>query len=209
MNYIYDILLNFKKEFFEFYEWNLNDDIINIRKIPVFKVRKNQLYDFKNCNLKLNQKFLKSIFNKSEIFKGRNKKSIKYSFLVGNNDDVLAIYLDDEGKILYKSDLLIDEYEDTLEVMNELDITDIEYETICTNSFDFKTRNEKEKICYIINHLYKTSEDKLKYLYYEFFDKKEENIDVIKNTIIKKIDNDFNFVNKVYDFYKLISYKTR
>ena len=39
--------------------------------------------------------------------------------------------------------------------------------------------------------------------------KKEENIDVIKNTIIKKIDNDFNFVNKVYDFYKLISYKTR
>ena len=77
MNYIYDILLNFKKEFFEFYEWNLNDDIIHIRKIPVFKVRKNQLYDFKNCNLKLNQKFLKSIFNKSEIFKGRNKKSIK------------------------------------------------------------------------------------------------------------------------------------
>ena len=55
MNYIYDILLNFKKEFFEFYEWNLNDDIIHIRKIPVFKVRKNQLYDFKNCNLKLNE----------------------------------------------------------------------------------------------------------------------------------------------------------
>ena len=27
--------------------------------------------------------------------------------------------------------------------------------------------------------------------------------------IIAKIDNDFNFVNKVYDFYKLISYKTR
>ena len=31
MNYIYDILLNFKKEFFEFYEWNLNDDIIHIK----------------------------------------------------------------------------------------------------------------------------------------------------------------------------------
>jgi len=34
--------------------------------------------------------------------------------------------------------------------MNELDITDIEYETIYTNSFDFKTRNEKEKMrCHV------------------------------------------------------------
>ena len=32
MNYIYDILLNFKKEFFEFYKCNLNNNIINIRK---------------------------------------------------------------------------------------------------------------------------------------------------------------------------------
>ena len=34
MNYIYDILLNFKNKLYDFYDWNINDDITHIRKIP-------------------------------------------------------------------------------------------------------------------------------------------------------------------------------
>ena len=33
MNYIYDIVLNFNSNNYEFYEWNKNDNIINIRTI--------------------------------------------------------------------------------------------------------------------------------------------------------------------------------
>ena len=38
MTYIYDILLNFKDELIEFYDWNKNDNIIHIRKIPLLKI---------------------------------------------------------------------------------------------------------------------------------------------------------------------------
>ena len=37
MKYIYDIVLNFNEEFFEFYDWNLNDEITHIKKIPIIK----------------------------------------------------------------------------------------------------------------------------------------------------------------------------
>ena len=45
MNYIYNIALNFQKNFVDFFEWNLNDNIIYINKIPIFKVSN---YDFNN-----------------------------------------------------------------------------------------------------------------------------------------------------------------
>ena len=35
MNYIYDILINFNENLYDFYDWNLNDQIDHIRKIPV------------------------------------------------------------------------------------------------------------------------------------------------------------------------------
>ena len=32
MDYVYDIVLNFQKEYYEFYEWKSSDKIINIKK---------------------------------------------------------------------------------------------------------------------------------------------------------------------------------
>ena len=43
MTYIYDILLNFKEELIEFYDWNKNDNIIHIRKIPLLKISNGHL----------------------------------------------------------------------------------------------------------------------------------------------------------------------
>ena len=33
MNYIYDIVLNFNKDYYEFYEWKKSDKVINVKKI--------------------------------------------------------------------------------------------------------------------------------------------------------------------------------
>ena len=38
MNYLYDILLNFNLRLYETYEWERNDQITHIRKIPFFKI---------------------------------------------------------------------------------------------------------------------------------------------------------------------------
>ena len=36
MNYIYDIVLNFNKEYYNFFEWNKRDNIVNVKKIPLY-----------------------------------------------------------------------------------------------------------------------------------------------------------------------------
>ena len=48
MNYIYDIVLNFNKEYYSFYEWNRKDNIINVKKIPLFLVD-NECFNIMKC----------------------------------------------------------------------------------------------------------------------------------------------------------------
>ena len=38
MDYIYDIVLNFQNNYYEFYEWKTTDKIINVKKILVYLV---------------------------------------------------------------------------------------------------------------------------------------------------------------------------
>ena len=55
MNYIYDIYLNFNKTYYDFYEWNNNDKVMHIKKIPLFKVSTSNL---KKMILKIKQIFI-------------------------------------------------------------------------------------------------------------------------------------------------------
>ena len=41
MEYIYDIVLNFNDCYYEFYEWNSKDKIINVKKIKAWKKKQN------------------------------------------------------------------------------------------------------------------------------------------------------------------------
>ena len=41
MNFIYDIVLNFNKNYYNFFEWNKKDNIISVKKIPLFLVDNN------------------------------------------------------------------------------------------------------------------------------------------------------------------------
>ena len=45
MNYYYDLVLNFNETAFMFYEWNENDVIELIKKIPLFSVNNKVLKD--------------------------------------------------------------------------------------------------------------------------------------------------------------------
>ena len=72
MNYIYDIFLNFNDILYDIYEWNRNDNIIHIRKIPLFKVDKKIMSDFITKKIELSSEFLAKIFKKTEVF-SKNK----------------------------------------------------------------------------------------------------------------------------------------
>ena len=53
MDYIYDIVLNFQNQYYDFFEWKNTDKVINIKKISVYLVN-----DEDYLNLKYNDVIL-------------------------------------------------------------------------------------------------------------------------------------------------------
>lgn len=203
MTYIYDILLNFKDELYDFYDWNKIDNIIHIRKIPIFKIDTKDLINIKNNNIIIDEKILEQIKNKAEIFTPKNIKKMEYMFLLSDGKYVLGALK--QGRKIKKSSLLIDEEMDILEEIDNLDYIKIEYKIINKEYNDeLKTRKQKETEKFIKKELnkIKKEDDKLKYLYYECFNEKEENIEKIIYKITENISNlDIN--KKLYNFFKL------
>ncbi|MBO5096512.1 MAG: DUF3603 family protein [Bacilli bacterium] len=203
MNYIYDIFLNFNETLYDIYEWNRNDNIIHIRKIPLFKVDKKTMYDFITKKIELSNDFLTKIFKKTEIF-GKNKiDNINYSFLISDGIDAVAIKLGNKY-----SRLLIEEEREVIDYVKSIKPITIDYKIIKSNKKTiFKTRNEikiKEYIFKKVNELIKCNDyDKLKYLYLDCFNKNIEN-DVDKLFLLELNKNWDSVYLKLYNLLKLI-----
>lgn len=187
MNYIYDITLNFNLEYYDFYEWDSSDDITLIKKIPIFYVDNDTYLDIYSNIVSFDLCFIKEIENKTEYYFNNTVQKMT-SFLLTDSENVMAIKIDE--KILYSS-LQINDELDILEDI-KMDIKKIDYKVIKKRKNYLKTRNEVKqigKVKKIIDNLLKEKDkEKIKYLYYECFNKKEDNIDVIKDTFKNKID---------------------
>ena len=48
MIYIYDIALNFQKNYYQFFEWNRHDKIKNFSKIPIYRVSDDDIMNLKD-----------------------------------------------------------------------------------------------------------------------------------------------------------------
>ena len=80
MSYIYDILLNFNTKYYDFFEWNKNDEITHIKKIPIFKTTSEDFLKIKLNTVKFSENLLNLIENKTEIFKKKLYIKIKIFF---------------------------------------------------------------------------------------------------------------------------------
>lgn len=202
MNYIYDILLNFNEEIYDFYEWNTNDDITHIRKIPIIKTNSLHMKNIKINYIEFEEQFLSTIKNKTEIFSGRTIKNMEYSFLISDGIEVIGFNIKN-NKIKY-SKLLLNEESEVLEVVGRLKENELQYNVLSKkNTSEFKTRKEREMYKFVIKEIKKLKNeeniDKLKYISYECFSEKIEN-DIYEN-LINKIDE--NYI-KLYKIFKLI-----
>ena len=212
MNYIYDVLLNFNEKFYDFYEWNTNDRIIHIRKIPTFKIQTNQLYEIKNNIIQINKQFLKNINNKTEKFNNGGILKIKYTALFSDGKDVLAVKFNKNGINYMKSDLAIDEQDEIIDIIKFQKEITLEYKTIKKqNNKFFKTRFEIENENYILNELskiYNKKEiEKLNYIYLECFGKIEPNINKALNKIKKEIIKGNDNFYKIFNIFKINNQK--
>ena len=207
MNYVYDILLNFKEDFIDFYDWNTRDGLDHIRKIPIFKVETKVLRDFIDYSIELDRSELEKIENQTEIFLGRKVKNIRYACLLTDYRKVLALKLKD--KKMYISDLLLDEEDSSLDMTSLLPLWDLKYQKLEKRETNcFKTRKqlafEKSLYLELQKLMNENNLSKLKYIYYECFDEKEEKKEVMLHKINLELKENFsNFSKKIDHLLKI------
>ena len=212
MNYIYDIILNFQKEYYDFYEWNNNDHIYHMRKIPIIKVNNKQLLDIKNSIIKFKIDTLKFLNVKAEQFKNNDIAKLKYTFIVGNNSAAIAIKLNNTGIVQLKSSLLLDEQEDAIEILRFKKEIKLNYQIIKKRKPNhFKTRFEKENENFIYNeleHIFKHKNfQKLNYLYLECFNKPADSPENAYTKIKEEIKKRNKNFQKLYKIFKVTKQK--
>ena len=217
MIYTYDILLNWTKEerLKEFYEWNLEDDLEHIKRMPIIRIRESLLKDLLTSKVKIDKTFLSKIKYKTESYFHNEIDVIDYAVIVTTEKKALALELDNEGNIMYKSSLLIDEEEEVLEIGEELVIMDIPYEVITKNKkVSYLTRKEEEEKKFLIKEIKKIKQNKerskLNYLYKEFFVDNVESFNDKLTLLEKEISKDYNsFHHNLYNLLKLSTIKKK
>lgn len=211
MNYIYDILLNFNRQLYDFFEWNINDNIVHIRKIPLYKVGTKQLLKIRDNRIRFEQEFLDKVKNKAEVFTNKDVEFLEYAFLLTDGSSVLALKCNQNGESIGKSMLLVDEDMEVLDVSKKVKETDIFIEIIAEEKYiPLKTRKEQKMEKFVKDELYKSrkqnANEKLEYLYFECFGKNEHSVDTILNQFYFQMKNgNYSMIQKLYDFFKLTS----
>lgn len=213
MNYYYDIILNWKEDrAYDFYEWNDYDYLELIKKIPLIKIKHKIFLDFVTNNIKVEESFLEMIKDKTLISDKKNFKKIEYAVLFTDTKNVIAIEFNKEGLSIARSNLLVDDELNVLELIYGLKEANINYEVVSTISNDNTLRqvNEAKKLISLeMNNLYQNKEkDKLKYLYYEYKKENIDDIDYIYETIINDLNTKFDKeILKLYYVIKLSYHK--
>ncbi|MBQ8218941.1 MAG: hypothetical protein IJZ79_04240 [Bacilli bacterium] len=173
MDYIYDIVLNFHDDYYDFYEWKSSDKIINVKRIPIYKIDTKDYLNIKNNIVTINRNTIPKT----------NKM-----FLLTNGIEVMGIIIDNQGKVIKKSSLIFEESDEILEEKDIFKVINLKYIVNKYNKDKFISRILKEKINYIdlsLNNLDK-ERDKyiLKYLYYDIYNEDSDDIDNIYQKLI-------------------------
>ena len=209
MTYIYDILLNFTdtERLLEFFEWDEKDQIENIKKIPLIRVSNKTMKDFIVKKVKISEELLSEIKNKTSTY--RKTKDFEYTLLISDLNKVVAIEFAQNGEVIARSSLLLDEEEEVLEETEYLEVQTINYKIIKTYKADYHlTRTEQKKKNYLLKEmdiLYKENNtSKLIFLYEELFKKDDLSLYDKYLKIKNDIENNYsNKHNKLYDIVRL------
>lgn len=199
MNYIFDIVLNFHENYYNFFEWNRTDKIKNIYKISIYRITDNDIINLKNNKIQVNNSFINKI-------KEDNPKYKKNICLVSNTKITLGLLFDSSGNLLKRSSLLFEEETEVNHIAKNLPLTKIEYLKNIKKEPQNTLRIEQEK-SEVLEIFIKELNDEytLKYLYYEYFNRECNNMKTIKNALLKELTSDWtNKKNNLYQIMNLL-----
>lgn len=209
MNYVYDVILNLREKYYDFFFWEEDDILTHISKIPIVKVNTKTMIDFLNNNIKVDSQFLSMIKNKTVLYEFNKKSTMPYMCIFTDSKYTLVLEFNYKNESIKRSSLLYEEEEDAINISDKISYTNISYDIL--NKVDnecYLTRFEEKSHQFVkekLSKLYKENKEKIKYVYYEIFLEEEKNVDLINKrlmTIVK--DNDTNKLNKLNDILILI-----
>ena len=207
MTYIYDVTLNFNEILYDFFEWNNSDTLTHVRKIPIFKVSNEAFIDILSNVIKVSDTILSKIKDKTDIY-GKKNKSFT-ACLIRNEDNIIALKLNDEGVSKYISNIVVEEELDILEIKVNTTKT-FEYKIIKPRKTLLTTRYDSMNKTYIEKQLNSLNVDndseKIKYLYFEYFGKYITDEKLALNKLKKEFIKNSSS-NNLKDFFKLSSNK--
>ena len=170
MNYIYDIILNFNEEFYDFYEWKSNDNVINVRKIPVLKVDENTYIALRNNKVQVSLETIEVLKKNFSLYNEKIEGNI--ICLITNGMSAFGVMFNNNGYLIKRSSMLFDEEEEVIdesENINEVKIEFIKNEKQEKNNV---SRIVKEKQKFINDYISSLDDElTLKYIYYDYFEK--------------------------------------
>lgn len=180
MIYIQNIELCFNDKLYDFFDWN---KITRVKKIPIIKIS--------------NQQYQEIVNNKVII-------DLKEEFIIiTNKKSAIALNLKNNTR----SSLMFDDEDEVLKISKKCEIQALNYKIEGIIPISFKTYNEEEKIKKLnnnINNLYHNLDyEKLKYIYFECFNKSENNIELIVKTLLNSLENK-EILIKIENIFKLI-----
>lgn len=189
MIYIYDILLNFSKnKIYDFYEWDKEDKIDHVKKIKLIKVNSKIIDDLFTYNITLLDVKKSELEKGCELFKN---KQVKKAMLFTDGYRVLAVLFNDQYKSVARSKLLLEEELDVLDISEKLNEVELIYKKSTKIEEEFYTRKEleiKQKLEREIKKAYKKQEvNKLGYIYIEYFNKEEKNIEILYQNLLDSL----------------------
>ena len=214
MIYIYDILVNFCDNdlLYDFYEWDSSDNVENIKRIKMIHISKDNYQNLLDYNCILDVDLLTKIYRTCEVYKSKKIKVLDYCMLVSDGFRVMAIELDKNGNIIYKSKLLLDEEDEIAMLANNLEITNINYQKknrVLNNRFF--TRKELIVRNYLYNEIVdsynKKKYDKLRFLYQEYFDKDCLSYADMKDDLLNTINDSIDDKHK--ELFELLKLSTK
>ena len=203
MDYYYDLYVNFLENYCMFYEWDEDDNLEYVKKIPLVHVDAKTYLNFRSKIVKVDASFLKTILNKTKL---KDNTILKYAALVSDGKNSMALEFNDEGETISKSSLILDDEININEFMYNISVTKIDYEVIKKDKIIKETRQEtkiKKILKLEILNMYQNKEySKLKYIYLEWFDKLIDTPEVMYGEMLKKLKG--NLGSREYAIYELI-----
>ncbi len=186
-----------------FYEWDENDSLDFVKKIPLIHINSKSLVDILTSKIKINREFLDTIKGKTKLNKNIY---LDYACIFADGKNSLAIEFNEDGIITSKSSISLDDELSINEFMYNILETSITYDVIEVEKQERFLRQDlkiKNILKHEIENIKKTKNySKLKYLYLEWFNKLDNNYDEMLNVMFDKIDG--KLTSQEYKIYKII-----